>query len=99
MVIVYKESTINWHTLGRLISAEHYGLVNLIAGERVVTELMQNEFNGERLADELIALLEEKKNKAVREKLRQATSLLGAGGASSRAAGRILEALREHNRG
>jgi lipid-A-disaccharide synthase len=99
MVIVYKESTINWHMLGRLISAEHYGLVNLIAGERVVTELMQNELNGKRLAGELIALLEEKKNKAVREKMRQVTSLLGEGGASSRAAGRILEAVSQHNRG
>jgi len=29
MVIVYKESRVNWHTLGRLITAEHYGLVNL----------------------------------------------------------------------
>ena len=38
MVVVYKESRINWHTLGRLIMAEHYGLVNLIAGERIANE-------------------------------------------------------------
>ena len=50
MVVVYKESAINWHLLGRLISTDHYGLVNLIAGERIMTELMQDELNGERLA-------------------------------------------------
>jgi len=43
MVVVYKESLINWHTLGRLITVDHYGLVNLVAGERVATELMQDE--------------------------------------------------------
>ncbi len=56
MVIVYKESAINWHTLGSLITAEHYGLANLIAEERIVTELIQNELNGARLAAELNAL-------------------------------------------
>src|SRR5437764_894650 len=32
LVVVYKESALNWHTLGRLIEVEHYRLVNLIAG-------------------------------------------------------------------
>src|SRR5207302_8471449 len=43
MVIVYKESFLNWHALGSLINVEHYGLVNLIAGRRVATELIQND--------------------------------------------------------
>ncbi|HKP48312.1 MAG TPA: lipid-A-disaccharide synthase, partial [Pyrinomonadaceae bacterium] len=49
MVVVYKESLLNWHTLGRLITVDHYGLVNLIADERVATELMQTQLTGERL--------------------------------------------------
>ena len=60
MVVVYKESLINWHTLGRLINVDHYGLVNLIADERVATELMQDDLNGERLANELLLLLDPK---------------------------------------
>src|SRR5436190_4945597 len=52
MVIVYKESFLNWHILGNLITAEYYGLVNLIAGRRMATELMQNDLNGKRLAPE-----------------------------------------------
>src|SRR4029434_24579 len=53
MVVVHRESTINWNTLERMISVDHYGLVNLIADERVATELMQDDLNGERLAAEL----------------------------------------------
>ncbi|HKC63495.1 MAG TPA: lipid-A-disaccharide synthase [Pyrinomonadaceae bacterium] len=93
-VIVYKESFINWHTLGRLISAEHFGLINLIAGERLVPELMQDELTGERLAEELKKLLEKKENETVRRRLKEATKRLGEGGASSRAAKAILRAVR-----
>jgi lipid-A-disaccharide synthase len=94
-VIVYKESFINWHTLGRLISAEHFGLINLIAGERLVTELMQNDLTGERLAKELLKLLERQENELLRARLKEATAKLGTGGASTRAARAILRALRE----
>ena len=94
MVIVYKESAINWQTLGRLITTEHYGLVNLIAGERVATELMQDDLNGERLANELLILLEPKRNEDARERLREVADELGEGGASQRAAECILAALR-----
>src|SRR5687767_15428285 len=93
MVIVYKESAINWHTLGRLINVDHFGLVNLIAGERVVNELMQDDFNGETLAAELLSLLEEKRNQALRKRLLEVALKLGDRGASQRAAERILAAL------
>jgi lipid-A-disaccharide synthase len=95
MVIVYKESAINWHILGRLISTDHYGLVNLVAGERLVMELMQNELNGPRLAAELISLLDEKRNGRLREQLKHVGTKLGEGQASLRAARRILRALDE----
>jgi lipid-A-disaccharide synthase len=94
LVVVYKESALNWHTLGRLISAEHMGLVNLIAGERLATELIQDELNGQRLADELTMLLDEERNRSMRARLRGLTAKLGASGASSRAAESILRAVR-----
>ncbi len=95
MVVVYKESLINWHTLGRLITVDHYGLVNLVAGERVATELMQDDLNGERLANELLLLLDKKTNEDTRERLREVAHQLGEGGASERAAECVLVALRE----
>jgi lipid-A-disaccharide synthase len=95
LVIVYKESALNWHTLGRLIHAEHFGLVNLIAGERIVTELMQDDLTGERLAEELITLLGETRNLEARAELARVTALLGAGRASRRAADAVLRAVRK----
>jgi lipid-A-disaccharide synthase len=95
MVIVYKESMINWHTLGRLISTDHYGLVNLVADDGVATELMQDDLNGERLANELLLLRDEKRNQDARERLREVAEELGEGGASERAANVVLEALQE----
>jgi lipid-A-disaccharide synthase len=95
MVIVYKESAVNWHTLGRLIKVEHFGLVNLVAGNRVATELMQEEFQGERLAEELLNLLEPGVNRSQRESLKMVAQQLGEDGASQRAAQAILKELGE----
>ncbi|HEV2800769.1 MAG TPA: lipid-A-disaccharide synthase [Pyrinomonadaceae bacterium] len=95
LVVVYKESFINWHTLGRLINTEHFGLVNLVAGERLAVELMQNDFTGHTLAAELLKLLDPAQNAETRRRLRAATDTLGAGGASHRAAAAILRAIGE----
>jgi lipid-A-disaccharide synthase len=94
LVVVYKESALNWHTLGRLINVEHYGLVNLVAGERLAPELMQDDFKGATLARELTALLDPERNARVRSRLRETTARLGEGGASVRAADAVLRALR-----
>jgi len=99
VVVVYKESALNWHTLGRLISVEHFGLVNLIAGRRLAPELMQNDLTGETLARELASLLEPERNASVRDSLRDATARLGEGGASVRAAEAVLRSVREWKRG
>jgi len=93
MVIVYKESTINWHTLGRLITVSHYGLVNLVAGREMVRELMQDQLDGENLARELVRLLEPETNRTMRASLRNVAHKLGDPGASQRAAERIIEFL------
>lgn len=93
MVIVYKESAINWHVLGRLINTDHYGLVNLVAGKRIVPELMQSEFTGSTLAAHLIALLEAEANQSMRKQLLKVAHHLGEGNASERAARKIVEAL------
>ena len=99
LVIVYKESRLNWHTLGRLINSEHVGLINLIEGERLATELIQDDLSGERLAEELAALLDPARNREMRRRLREATARLGAGGASARAARSILKAVRSWRAG
>lgn len=93
MVVVYKESVINWHTLGRLTHPEHYGLVNLLSGRRMMTELIQNDLNGKRLATEIISLLDPKRNQALRLQLRELAQSLGESDASRMAAECVLAAI------
>ncbi|MEK7722914.1 MAG: lipid-A-disaccharide synthase [Acidobacteriota bacterium] len=93
MVIVYKVSAHNWHTLRHLVNVPHYGLINLIAEERLAKELIQHECNGELIAEEILRLLEPVVNKKFRQRLAEITETLGNGGASERAAEAILNIL------
>ena len=90
MVVVYKESPVNWHTLGRLITVSHYGLVNLVAGKEIATELMQDDLTSTNLTNELLKLLEPERNRSAREELRDVARRLGEPSASQRAAQLIL---------
>jgi lipid-A-disaccharide synthase len=93
MVVVYKESAMNWHTLGRLITVTHYGLVNLVAGKEIAKELMQNDLTAENLCGEILKLLDPVTNKNARAQLAGVAHKLGEGGASERAAELILHSL------
>jgi len=93
MAIVYKTSALNYGLLRPLISVEHFGLINLIAEERLAKELIQKDFTAQTLSDELLRLLQPETNKKMREKLCEATARLGKGGASKRAAEAIMREL------
>ncbi len=94
MVVVYKTSAFNYKTLRPLIDVPHFGLINLIAEERLATELIQDDFTPEALGDEIRRLLEPENNAGMREKLKEITEILGHGGASQRAAEAILKELK-----
>ena len=93
MAIVYKTSVLNYKLLRPLIDVEHFGLINLIAGERIAAELIQDDFSPRSLADELLRLLNADTNRIVRDKLAAAADKLGRGGASRRAAPLILNII------
>ena len=93
MAIVYKTSAINYKLLRPLISVEHFGLVNLIAGERIAAEQIQDEFTPDALAIELDRLLRPEINSEMRAKLNSAAEQLGRGGASKRAAEAIIRLM------
>ena len=56
---------------------------------------MQDDLNGERLANELLSLLDDKRNAEARQRLREVAKQLGEGGASQRAAEVVFDALQE----
>jgi lipid-A-disaccharide synthase len=94
MAIVYKTSALNYGLLRPIISVEHFGLINLIAQQRLAKELIQNDFTPEHLAKELFRILEPDANAEMRARLREAVETLGKGGASQRAAQAILNFLK-----
>jgi lipid-A-disaccharide synthase len=57
MVIVYRGSELNWRLIRPLIHLDTFGMVNLIAGRRIVPELMQKDVTGERIASEVQSIL------------------------------------------
>jgi lipid-A-disaccharide synthase len=96
MLVVYRLSPLTY-ALGRpFVSVPHFAMVNLIAGRRVVPELIQRHFTPDRVAREARALLENGAALSrMRADLEDVRKKLGEPGASARAAGVLLETLRE----
>ena len=94
MVVVYRLSRLTY-TLGRpFVRVPHYAMANLIAGRRVVKELIQGDFTPERVAAEALALLDDPEARvALRSALRGVRQRLGPPGASDRAAALVAERL------
>ncbi len=95
MAIVYKTSEFNYRLFSPMIDVPHFGLVNLVAGERVAAELIQDDFNAGSLAAEVLRLLDPEMNRAARRRLAEVKTQLGDGGASRKAAVAILNLLRK----
>jgi lipid-A-disaccharide synthase len=86
-VIVYRVSPLTFALARRLVRVEHVGMANLLAGERVFPELLQNDFTPERLAHEVLSLIQDPgRLEAVRRGLATVIRRLGGPGASARAA-------------
>lgn len=87
MVIIYKISPLSY-MLGRaLIKVENIGLVNLIAGKKIVPELIQGDASPEKIADTLYNMLSNPvKLESVKKELLGIKDLLGGPGASMRVA-------------
>jgi len=95
MVIVYRLSPLTYR-LGRpLVTLDTFGMVNLIAGEKIVPELIQDAFTPDAVAGEAVSILTDPTRAAhIREGLARVRARLGASGASRRAAEAILCLIR-----
>ena len=95
MVIVYRVSPISFLIGKMLVKVSNIGLVNLVAGEEVVPELIQKEVTPLRLSNEAISILEhDHRKKNIINKLKMVKQRLGRGGASERTAKIAIEMLR-----
>ena len=95
MVVVYRVGPITY-TLGKpLVHVDTYAMVNLVAGARVVPELIQDDFTPEVAAAETLKVLLDPAHAAkVRSDLAAVRGKLGTAGASRRAAEAVIAAAR-----
>jgi lipid-A-disaccharide synthase len=93
MVIVYRVSPWTYRLGRHLLNVDTFGMVNLIAGRKIVPELIQDAFTPEAVAAEAISMLTDAARAArIREGLREVRKRLGGSGASRRAAEAVLRA-------
>lgn len=95
MVLVYRASALSYWVGKRVVKVPFLGLVNLVAGEQVIPELIQDDLTPERLAQEVLEVLEggqERENMI--EKLGMVKERLGRGGASERTAKIAIDMLK-----
>ncbi len=90
MVIVYRMSSISYRIARMLVGVEAVGLPNIIAGRRLVPELLQNEASPEKISAELAAMLTDGgKRAAVEQGYSEIRKSLGKGGAARNAAAAV----------
>lgn len=95
MVVVYRLSPVTYKLGKPLVRVSMYSMVNLVAGARIVEELIQERCTPENVAREAVDLLTNPERVAdMREQLAIVRDKLGGIGASGRAADAILEVAR-----
>lgn len=95
MVIVYRLSPLTYHVVRTFAHVDAIGMVNVIAGETIVPELLQDAFTPEAVSDEVVGFLRDPaRADRARVALGRVREQLGAPGATRRAAEAVLEQAR-----
>jgi lipid-A-disaccharide synthase len=95
MVVVYRLSPVTFKLGKPLVRVSMYSMVNLVAGERVVEELIQDQCTPEAVAQSTVDLLtNDERVTDMKEQLAIVRQRLGGPGASGRAADAILALVR-----
>lgn len=68
MITFYRVNKLSWWMGRHLVDVPFYSMVNLVAGRRIVPELIQDSLTADRLTEEALVLLE---NEAAREAMRR----------------------------
>jgi len=98
MVVVYRLSPLTYHIGKPFVRVDTYAMANLVAGERIVPELIQDDFTPARVADETVRLLTDRElYTRTCDALRRVRDKLGGSGASGRAADSVLAVARRES--
>ncbi|MBR4903823.1 MAG: lipid-A-disaccharide synthase [Selenomonadaceae bacterium] len=88
-VVLYKMAPLNYFIGKLLVDIKYFSLPNILAGEKILPELLQDEVTAEKISSEVLKTLENRK--IIVDKLKNACAKLGEHGAASRVAKKILE--------
>jgi len=95
MVVIYKLSPMTYRLGKPFVKVDTYAMANLIAGRRLVPELIQSECTPARVVEETVAMAEDgTRRAAVISGLREVRDRLALPGASGRAAEVVLKIAR-----
>jgi lipid-A-disaccharide synthase len=95
MVVIYKLSPMTYRLGKPFVNVDTYAMANLIAGRRLVPELIQDGCTPARVVEETVALAEDQARRAaVVGGLREVRDRLAMPGASGRAADAVLAVAR-----
>jgi len=95
MVVVYRLAALTYRLGKPLIQVDTYAMANLVAGRRVVPELIQDDFTPGRVAAEALGILTDPERRAtMRRELAEVRKRIGSTGASARAAHAVLQVAR-----
>jgi lipid-A-disaccharide synthase len=99
MVVVYRLSPLTYRLGKPFVHVDTYAMANLVAGRRIVKELIQDDFTADAVRVEVVRMLNDPGYvSAMRADLREVKSRLGDPGASRRAAEAVLRVARQTRR-
>jgi lipid-A-disaccharide synthase len=99
MVVVYRLGALTYKVGKPFVHVDTYAMVNLVAGKKVVPELIQEDFTPQAAADAALRVLTDPAHAAaVKQELAAVRAKLGVAGASRRAAEAVLEVARAATR-
>jgi lipid-A-disaccharide synthase len=95
MVVVYRVSWLDYQMARQFVTLTDVAMPNVLAGRRIVPELIQEDLTPEKVTAAAVELLTDRQKHAeVQAALRQVREQLGPPGASGRAADAVLEVAR-----
>jgi lipid-A-disaccharide synthase len=98
LVVVYRTTAINYALARRMVTIENIGLVNVLLGERVAPELVQDEARAPAVARTLLDIAEdEPRREAMLRRFRELRTSLAGGGGAERVAELALALVKRTN--
>jgi lipid-A-disaccharide synthase len=83
-IIVYKANKLSYHIAKHLIKIKYIGMPNIIVNENMITELIQNDVNADKIVEQVVFYLNNQdKYTELKDKLLSLSSMLTTESASS----------------